>query len=75
MAHQRCVRKTAALIKIESEQSTIGIVKGLKAQGLSLWKLSDELAKSGRFNHPGKPFTAVQLERILKHDAKREAAR
>jgi DNA invertase Pin-like site-specific DNA recombinase len=44
--------KAAALIKIESEQSTIRIVKGFKAQGLSLRKLSDELAKSG--NEPAR---------------------
>jgi len=65
--------KAASLIEIESEQSTIGAVKGLKAQGLSLRKVSDELAKGGRLNRLGKPFTAVQLERILKHDTKREA--
>ena len=61
------------LIQIESEQSTIGAVKELIAQGLSLSKLSDELAKGDLFNRLGNPFTAVQLERILKHDAKRNA--
>jgi hypothetical protein len=34
--------------------------------GISLRRVSDELAAAGRVNRLGQPFTAVQIERIVK---------
>lgn len=58
--------KAATLVAIEAEQAIIAEAKRLRATGISLRKVSDELAASGRFNRFGKPFTAVQIERMVK---------
>jgi len=58
--------KGATLIPVESEQVTIAEAKRLRYMGISLRKVSDELAAAGRVNRLGKPFTAVQIERMIK---------
>ncbi len=49
----------------ETEQAIIGEARKLKAAGLSLRKVSAEMAKNGLFARNGMPFVAMQVQRLV----------
>ena len=48
------------------ERETVRLVQSLRARGLSLRKISDELAKRGAFNREGRPFNHNSINSILR---------
>jgi|SRR5215475_10495271 len=58
--------RDARLIPIESEQAAVVEAKRLRANHLTLSQVSAALATQGCFNRLGRPFTPVQIERMVK---------
>ena len=54
------------LVKDEREGEVVRLVQSLRARGLSLRKISDELAKRGAFNRQGRPFHPESLASMLR---------
>ena len=53
------------LTPCENEQATIAEARRLHAAGLSLRKVSANLARQGMFNRKGEPFAAVVVQQSL----------
>lgn len=54
------------LVKDEREGEVVRLVQSLRARGLSLRKISDELAKRGAFNRCGRPFNHNSINSMLR---------
>jgi len=54
------------LVKDEREGEVVRLVQSLRARGLSLRKISDELAARGAFNRQGRPFHPESLASMLR---------
>jgi DNA invertase Pin-like site-specific DNA recombinase len=54
------------LVNDEREQEVVRQVKSLRARGLSLRKISDELTARGAFNRAGRPFNHNSIGSILR---------
>jgi DNA invertase Pin-like site-specific DNA recombinase len=65
--------REARLIPIEAEQATISEARRLRNTGMTLRAVSHALVAAGRLNRHGKPFTPVQVERMVKREARQEA--
>lgn len=57
------------LVPEPAEQATIATVKALRAQGLSLRAVTEELESLDLFSRNGKPFALAQVVRIIARDA------
>lgn len=54
------------LIPQEQEQRVVALASELRAQGLSLRAIADELAQRGAFNRAGRPFRAESVRALLR---------
>jgi DNA invertase Pin-like site-specific DNA recombinase len=61
--------RAAELEAVAAEQRIIVTAKRWRADGLALRAVSDKLTTEGMFNRLGKPFTAVQVWRMVKRRA------
>lgn len=57
------------LVRDDVEADIVRQVQALRASGLSLRKISDELAKRGAFNRAGRPFNHNSIASILRQKA------
>jgi DNA invertase Pin-like site-specific DNA recombinase len=69
----RKVRQAAAEAKKDAFEEEYAdpfpVVKGLRAKGLSLQAIADELGKMGHTTRRGKPWNRVQVSRVLERAA------
>ena len=63
-----CFSHAGDLVKNEGEQKTIGRIHELRRRGLSIRKISAQLASKGVFNRNDKPLSAKAVFRILKRN-------
>jgi DNA invertase Pin-like site-specific DNA recombinase len=54
-----------SLVAVEGEQATIAIARTLSAAGRRLRPIAAELARAGRVSRVGRPFSAMQVARML----------
>ena len=54
------------LVRDEREARIVELVQSLRARGLSLRKISDELTKRGAFNREGRPFNHNSINSMLR---------
>lgn len=54
------------LVEHDAEQRIVGLASELRAQGLSLRAIGDELAKRGAFNRAGRPYRAESVRALLR---------
>ena len=54
------------LVRDEREGQIVELVQSLRARGLSLRKISDELTKRGAFNREGRPFNHNSINSMLR---------
>lgn len=54
------------LVKDARESAIVELVQSLRARGLSLQKISDELAQRGAFNRAGRPFNHNSIRSMLR---------
>lgn len=57
------------LVKHDQEQAVLAEIAGLRAAGLSLRDIADDLAKRGTMARNGKPFSAKVLNDLIKRNA------
>jgi putative DNA-invertase from lambdoid prophage Rac len=58
--------RDAKLVPVDAEQEVIARARELRGGNLSLRKISNQLVSDGYLNRQGGPFTAVQIERMVK---------
>ena len=54
------------LVRDERESRIVELVQSLRARGLSLRKISDELTRRGAFNREGRPFNHNSINSMLR---------
>lgn len=52
------------LVAEEHEQAAVGLARGLRASGMSLRQVADELARLGHISRAGKPFVPSQISKM-----------
>lgn len=61
----RVARDGKKLIPVKREQQTITIARRMRSRGRSYQRIADVLAERGRMQRNGKPFHAIQVQRML----------
>ena len=51
--------------ELPEEQTTIGIIRAARAEGLSLRRIAADLERDGRLSRTGRPWHPTQILRVL----------